>query len=253
MKNNFILVTKEPCWGDRLDTAVCFYGGIMKKIKFLIYIIMVCLCLSGCAKEISYTGKAEIEKARSLHTGLESARITMTDNISGEVIQEIEYLFVGEVMTYMYTGRDGETTYHEYNNGTELNFITLPEQTEWSFFSKGDENYYSYSKASRHYFADGEQLFSVYPTAISTVTAVDENEGGKHYSYTYSTAALKDYEAFKGMDDITSFNMSYVLDSDGYCTEFTNMYTMDGVDYSYTVEISRMNEIEKVERVSLDK
>lgn len=224
----------------------------MKRIKkSLIYIIIVCLTLCGCQKTPDYTGKADIEKARSLHTELESAKITMTDDITGEVIQEIEYLFVGEVMTYMYMGKEGETTYYEYNNGTELNFITLPEEKEWNFTAKGSDGYYTYSKASRHYFADGAQLFAVYPTAISAVTEVDEDNGGKSYVYIYNTASLKDYGAFEGMGDIAIFTMTYSLNPDGYCTRFTNTYTMDEVDYSYTVEISEMNGLEKVERTEV--
>lgn len=223
----------------------------MKRIKkTLIYIIIVCFNLCGCKKTVDYTGKADIEKARSLHTELESAKITMTDDITGEVIQEIEYLFIGEAMTYMYMGKEGETTYYEYNNGTELNFIKLPEETEWRFTSKGNEDYYSYSKASRHYFADGAQLFAVYPTAISD-TSVNEDGDGKRYVYTYDTAALKDYVAFEGMGDITSFTMTYNLNSEGFCTEFTNAYVMDEINYSYTVEISEMNEIDKIERTEI--
>ena len=211
---------------------------------------MVCLCVCGCNNVPEYTGKDDIENARSLHTELESAKITMTDNITGEVIQEIEYLFVGDVMTYMYMGKDGEKTYYEYNNGTELNYTTLPDETEWSFIAKGDEGYYTYSKASRHYFTDGEQLFSVYPTAIFEVIP-SESENGSVYSFTYTAETLKDYESFKGMGDIEMFTMQYCLNNEGYCTEFTNSYTMDGISYSYTVEISKMNEIEKIERTQL--
>lgn len=213
--------------------------------------LITCLCISGCSKTPEYTGKTDIEKARSLHTGLESAKLTMTDNISGEAIQEIEYLFVGEVMTYMYMGKAGGKTYYEYNNGTELDFVTLPDEKEWSFVAKGSEGYYTYSKLSRHYFADGDQLFAVYPTAISDVVLTEGEDGSKTYAYMYNAEALKDYEAFEGMGDIAIFTMTYNLDSDGYCTRFTNDYTMDDINYSYTVEISEMNGIEKIERTEV--
>ena len=53
------------------------------------------------------------------------------------------------------------------------------------------------------------------------------------------------------MGDIAIFTMTYNLDSDGYCTRFTNDYTMDNINYSYTVEISEMNGIEKIERTEV--
>ncbi len=223
----------------------------MKKTSLFIYIIIVCLSLCGCAKQIDYIGKADIEKARELHTGLESAHITVTDEISGEVIQEIVYKYEGEVMTYMYTGRDGETTYYEYNNGTELNMMTKPEQSEWSFVAKGDENYYSYSKSAPHYFADGEQLFATYPTAVSDVSTIEYEEGGRCHVYMYDDAKLMELDSFKNMGTISDFDMSYELDENGYCTEIENIYTIDGIHYHYAIGISEMNGIEKVERTEI--
>lgn len=222
---------------------------MMKKIRSLIYIIIVCL-MCGCAGTADYTGRSDIEKARKLHSGLEGAKITMTDNTTSEIIQEISYVFVGEVMTYMYHGEQDGKSYYEFNNGTELDYITLPDETEWSFCSRGDENYYSYSRTAPHYFADGKQLFATYSNAISTATSVSEDDGDTVYTYTYNGGGLADYNLFEGTAP-SDFIMSYRLNEDGYCTEFRNMYTLDGTRYDYTVTISEMNAIEKVERTEV--
>ncbi len=223
----------------------------MKKTSLFIYIIIVCLSLCGCANEIDYTGKSDIEKARKLHTELDSATVRVTDKISGTVVQEIEYKYVGEVMTYMYTGRADGVTYYEYNNGTELNMMTQPGQTEWSFVAKGDENYYSYSKSAPHYFADGEQLFATYPTAISSVSVTDYDEGGKCYVYMYNVETLKKLDSFKNMGDISQFIMNYEINSDGYCIEIENQYAMDGVEYHYVTEILDMNGYSEIARAEI--
>lgn len=222
----------------------------MKK-AFSIYIIIVCLILCGCSGTPDYTGKADIEKARRLHTELESSRVTVTDRISGEVMQEIEYKYAGEVMTYMYTGRADGVTYYEYNNGTELNMITIPEETEWSFIAKGDENFYSYSRSAPHYFANGELLFATYPTAISDASVVQREDGGKTYAYMYDAEELEKLSSFGNMGDITEFIMSYELDNNGYCKEISNSYTCDGEKYDFVIEISELNGIEEIIRTEI--
>lgn len=213
----------------------------MKKIKALIYIIIVCVSLCGCTAEANYTGKSDIERARKLHTQLDSAKITVTDNISGEVVQQITYSYSGEVMTYMYMARDGEQTYYEYNNGTELDFITLPEGKEWSYYPKGSEEYYGYSRTQPHYFADGERLFAVYGDAVSGCSTTDWGEGGRSFVYYYNIIDLGKYDSLSISGEITDFSMSYRLNGDGYCESFSNMYTIDGTECSYTITVDDMN------------
>lgn len=206
----------------------------MKKILFLmIFFLLFC---AGCAGT-EYDGRAEIERARELHTGRAGASVTMTDDRTGEVVQKLDYLFVGEVMTYMYMGEADGTRYYEFNNGTELNTVTLPDETEWSFIAKGSEGYYSYSKASRHYYADGARLFAVYEAAIDGT-----ERSGNTIRFSYDEAKLSEYAAFAEMGGISDFSMSYSFDEAGYCTKFINAYTMDGTAYSYTVTIEGRDE-----------
>lgn len=204
--------------------------------KTLLAALFFLLFCAGCASA-DYDGRVELERARALHTARDGATVTMTDDRTGEVVQKLDYLFVGEVMTYMYMGAQDGTRYYEFNNGTELNTVTLPDETEWSFLAKGSEGYYSYSKASRHYYADGVRLFAVYEAAVD---GTERSENTIRFSY--DEAKLSEYAAFAEMGELSDFSMSYTFDEAGYCTEFTNAYTMDGTAYSYTVTIEGRDE-----------
>ena len=210
------------------------------------------LLLCGCAQTVDYDGKEEIEKARGLHTGLESASVSLTGGQNGgeDVTQEITYRFAGEVMQYLYHGTQKQSDgivkeYYEFNNGTEIDFIDLPEDTEWDYYAKGSDGFYSYSKASRHYFADGAQLFSVYEGAI-----IETKRDGNTLTFIYDPRALVQYESFRGID-ITDFMMMYQFDDEGYCTAFSNSYTVDGDVYDYNVTIADMNSVGEIKRPEL--
>lgn len=223
----------------------------MKKIQSLIYIIIVCLSLCSCGHKVNnYDGKELLDKAAKLHTGLESAHIIVRDNLSMETVQEISYRFEGEVMQYMYVGYDSETgrTYCEYNNGTELNYITLPEETKWSFIAKGSEGYYTYSKASRHYFADGAQLFADYEGAVST-SFVTEDYWTRTLHIDYDVTKLSQYSALAAYGEFSDFDIMAAFDADGYCYCFDNVYTTaDGTKSSYSVLINPRDEQLPIER-----
>lgn len=223
----------------------------MKKILGTGLLSMI-LLLCGCTGTVDYDGKSEIEKARVLHTGLESASVSLTGGQNGgeDVTQEITYRFAGEVMQYLYHGTqkqaDGTVKeYYEFNNGTEIDFIDLPEDTEWNYYAKGSEDFYSYSKTSRHYFADGTQLFSVYEGAVT-----ETKRDGNTLTFIYNPSALIQYESFRGID-ITDFTMTYEFNNDGYCTSFSNTYTVDGDVYNYNVVITDMNAVDEVKRPEL--
>ena len=226
----------------------------MKKVLSLIYIIIVCLGVSACsAKEYNYEGKELIDRAAENHTALEGAYILVNDHISSEAVQSIEYQFQGEVLTYMYSAHIDGKDYYEYNNGTELNFITLPDETEWSFYAKGDENYYSYSKASRHYFTDGAQLFADYEAAVSA-SEIKETETGTYITLSYDLEKLKQYSAFAGYDGLTDFSVLFFIDNaSGNCIRYDSKYTLsDGTEEWYIMHIYERSESGAVQRTEIE-
>lgn len=233
-----------------------FFGDIMKKIKSLIYIIIVCLSLCSCGqKTVYYDGKELIDKAAEIHTSYESASVSVSEGLAlsaSDTLQYIEYRFEGDVMQYMYYANVDGKSYYEFNNGTELNYITLPDETEWSFAAKGSEGYYSYSKVSRHYFADGAQLFTDYEGAVSD-SEIIEKDGQTIIKLSYDLEKLKQYSALKEYGEFTDFSMTFYINNElGCCTMFTNEYTLaDGTDHAYTVLAFRRNEALPIERGDL--
>lgn len=225
---------------------------MMKKIKSLIYIIIVCLGLGSCGQKVNnYEGKELIDRAAEIHTSYESASVSVSEG--GETAQYIEYRFEGEVMQYMYYAHIDGKSYYEFNNGTELNYITLPDETQWSFSAKGSKDYYSYSRASRHYFADGAQLFTDYEGAVSD-SEITEKDGQTVIKLSYDLEKLKQYSALKEYGEFADFSMTFYINNKlGCCTMFTNNYTLtDGTSHSYTVMAFRRNEDLPIERVGLE-
>ena len=215
---------------------------------------MVCLCVCGCSqKEHYYEGKELIDRAAEIHTGYESVSVTISDDITNEVLQSIEYRFEGEVMQYMYSAHIDGKDYYEYNNGTELNYITLPDETEWSFAAKGTEGYYTYSKASRHYFADGAQLFTDYEAAVSSSEINDTGEQ-MIVMLSYDTDKLSEYAALKEYGEFKDFTMIFYIDKDeGNCIQFRNDYTLaDGISCSYWVRMFERDADEPVKRTEIE-
>jgi len=229
----------------------------MKKIKSLIYIIIVCLGLCSCGQQANnYEGKELIDRAAEIHTSFESATVSISEGKpfgSSETLQYIEYRFEGDVMQYMYWARIDGKAYLEFNNGTELNYINIPDETQWSFAAKGSEDYYSYSRTSRHYFADGAQLFTDYEGAVSD-SEVTEKDGQTIIKLSYDLEKLKQYSALKEYGEFTDFTMTFYINNElGCCTMFTNDYTLkDGTSHTYTVLAFRRNESLPIERLELE-
>ncbi len=208
--------------------------------------------MCGCArKEYNYEGKELIDKAAQLHTEFESAGVSVySDDLTDK--QMIMYRFEGEVMQYMYSAQIDGKTYYEFNNGTELNCITLPDETEWSFTAKGSEDYYSYSKASRHYFADGAQLFTDYEAAVSG-SEITESDDAINIRLNYDLEKLSQYSALAEYE-FTDFSMDFfILKEDGRCTSFRNKYTLaDGTSHTYQVNMRERDVNEPIERIEIE-
>ncbi len=243
--------------GYALCTALTFYGGFMKRFRslkyllFIIYIIIV-YSLCGCSTPVNYEGKAMVDKAAALHTEKESATVVVTDNLTGKAVQRIEYRFVGDVMQYMYTGEMDGKTYYEFNNGTELNFITIPDESEWSFTSKGNEDYYNYSRASRHYFADGAQLFNDYEAAVSE-SLVRQFYDVDVVTLKYDLGKLSSYSSLASYGSFTEFLVEFNIDREtGECKRIRNKFTTESGETSdYIVILLPREASAEIKRVEI--
>lgn len=226
-----------------------------RKLRYYIlsiYIIIV-YALCGCSNTANYEGKDLVDKAAAMHTEKESATLVVMDNLTGKSVQRIEYRFVGDVMQYMYMGELEGKTYYEFNNGTELNYITIPDETEWSFTSKGKEDFYNYSRMSRHYFADGAQLFNDYEGAVK------EAKLNRFYDVdilklTYDLDKLGQYSALSQQGKFSDFIVEFNLDHEtGECKRIRTKYTLENGEKSdYTVIFLPREATEEIIRTEIN-
>ena len=225
----------------------------MSKLRKLlpVYIIMVCCVavLSGCSIMGSYEGKDLVDRAKKLHTELEAAHIQVEDVTGGhnsdrKIVQEIWYRFQGDVMQYMYIGRDFETgeEYYEFNNGTELDTWHTGDAA-WSFAARGSEGFYNYSRAKRHYFADGELLFDDHAADVT----------GSEVTYPFETPLVRlTYDADKiarspGMEGVTEYEQYYTITDDGTCW-LEVYYTQNGEKRDYNTIVLYQDPAAPIER-----
>ena len=232
----------------------------MKKINHL-YIIIVCcvVALAGCSGG-SYEGKELVDRTKKLHTELEAAHIIVEDISEGryaneQPVQEIWYRFVGDVMQYMYIGRDLETgeEYYEFNNGTELDTWHTGD-TEWTGVAKGSEGYYSYSRAKRHYFADGELLLNDYAAAVSSSEIHDEPSTCATCAATvvhieYDDDKLAQYGSMAGITGLVQEYRYYDSGDLGFMEDFVTGYIKDGAQYKYLTQIYQTDPAAPIDRV----
>ena len=205
--------------------------------------------LSGCSS-VSYEGKDLVDKAKQIHTELEAAHITVSDNNTGDVLQEITYRFEGDVMQYMYIGRDTETgeEYYEFNNGTELDTWHTG-NSGWTAVAKGSEGFYNYSRAKRHYFADGALLLNDYPSAVVSSEVHNEAGGGKTIRLRYDDDRLYRYQS---LGDVTGMEQTYMINNTpgepGYMTLQVS-YTRDGDTFEYRIVRTQTDPSAPIERI----
>ena len=227
----------------------------MKKMKRLmpLYIIMVCciISLAGCGGA-NYDGKNLVDRAKKIHTEHDAAHITVSDRTTYEVLQEIKYRFEGDVMQYMYIGRDAETgeEYYEFNSGNELDTWKTGDYG-WTAAARGSEGYYNYSRAKRHYFADGELLLNDYPSAVKSAEIRNEAGGFKRVCLQYDDSSIAQYEQMSG---VTGYREEFGIDTsilDGQCVNMLVTYQKDGREYSYEIDIEYCDPAEPIKRAGL--
>lgn len=209
---------------------------------------MVCcvIALAGCGAPGSYDGKDLVDRAKKLHTELEAAHITVTDEITGTVVQEITYRFAGDIMQYMYIGRDPETgeEYYEFNNGTELDTWHTGD-TAWSFAAKGSEGFYNYSRAKRHYFADGDQLLDDHAAALESAELKYYKDVVPDVILTYKADEISRSPSMEG---VTEYEQIYVFGDDEKCFTLEVCYTQNERKYDYATMIFYQDPSAPIER-----
>lgn len=199
------------------------------------------MMLCSCGIQPSVEGDDLINKAREDYKSLDSAKVVMTNEDTGEVEQTFVFKYdEKDILLFSYEGRNGSDVYAQYNNGVE-NFTY--EEGEYEYHQKGDEDFVAYTRDMTHPQAD-EGLIIFQPSAVKTAEVKTKN-GVTHVSHKYDIEKL-------GVDESTkAFSADYYFDDKDTLLYFVESSTIvtDGEekDYNYKVEITEKNTVDKVE------
>lgn len=200
----------------------------------------VCLFCSSCG-EPELRHDELVNKAREAYADLDSAKVVITNEDTGEIEQEFTFKYdEKDVLTFSYYGKYNGDEYAQYNSGLES--FTY-DNGEYTHAVKGDKDFNQYTRKAKHPQADeGMLMFS--PKAVSGVSDMTDSEGAVTVTYSYDVSKLGE-----DIDEIgaTSFSTTYYFDKDGGLEYFTeNTQTKDG-SYNYRVEITEKNSVDKIE------
>lgn len=228
----------------------------MKKV-FFIAAIMGALLLCGCSEKPE--GYDSVKRAKELFEELDSARVIMEDVSAGEQLMEFTfYINKDDEMIFSYRGKSSESgggsgEEYGYSNGAEFYYKTADSET-WEVIGPADENYYYniYTRAYRYPYARGS-IFFLDGTSVESVS-MSETQGGTEIVYTYDPEKLNSY-AVGLLDNVSSFSeltAAYLIDENGYITEFTEKGTVTDTDGSEStvdlrITVDKMNEIYEIE------
>ena len=196
--------------------------------------------LSACANEPELEGSELILDARKAYAELDSAKVTMTNEETGEVDQEFTFMYdEKDVCVFSYYGKNGDDVYAQYNNGVEdMKF----ENGKYSHTVRGDRDFNQYTRSARHPQAD-EGLLVYSPTAVKKA---DKSEKDGEISVRYEYDLAKMGAQIEGVD-ATGFETEFRFTKDGELLWFTETTLSKDKNYSYKIEITDRNSVEKVE------
>lgn len=196
-------------------------------------------------------GADDIKNARKLYEKLDSARLTMTDNSTGENLMDFSFYINGDnEMIFEYVSpQSGD---HAYSDGKQFYYKT---DGKWTAITPEDESYIHniYNREYRYPYARGS-VFFMNADAVSEAT-VEEQNGGKTITYVYDCEKLNK-KAVKDLENVSEFSALtcvYSINADGLITRFTEKGAVTDAegkasDVDITLEVSEVNKIKFIER-----
>ncbi|MBR5121189.1 MAG: hypothetical protein IKU89_01430 [Oscillospiraceae bacterium] len=216
----------------------------MKKALIIIIVSILAFSFCGCQSSEPVAGEDLILAARGYYKELDSARVDIINDSTGESEQIFIYKYDEKgAMTYCYVSKvDGEEFY-QYNNGYEQ---FTRHNGEYSVLSKGDKDFVYYTKDTPHAYA-GEGLIAFYKKAVS-------DEGSFIASDDRAIVVCHQYDVSKmeGVDaSVASFKVEYFFDATGrllYFRQTSGVKDEEGAItlHSYTIYITEENSVKRV-------
>lgn len=195
-------------------------------------------------------GFNDIKKARDKYESLDSARLTMTDLSTGEVLMTFCFYINGD--NEMILDYDSpQTGEHAYSDGKQYCYRS---EGEWTTITPADEEYIHniFNRKYRYPYARGT-VFFLDGTAVSEASVTEEN-GGKTVTYVYDADKLNSGSA-KGLDNVSEFSeltCTYTIDESGLITRFTEKGKLTDADgavseVNIALEVSDVNNVKVIE------
>lgn len=214
---------------------------------------LLLLCSCGVPAE-PLPGEDLIVAAREWYTSLDSAKVEIMSNKTGDTEQTFIFKYDEKgIMTYSYVGTGDGICLEQYNNGREQ---FTNDNGEISVLESSDLNFTAYSRDVPYPMAD-EGLILFYKAGVipeesyvRTAVMLDHPNGIEvHYEYDVTKIASQ----YSGEGELTAFSTDYIFEADGtlmYFRENTEIL-LDGETtlHEYTVYISECNSVDRVENV----
>ncbi|MCD7846485.1 MAG: hypothetical protein LUG49_00395 [Oscillospiraceae bacterium] len=214
-----------------------------KRLMAVMMAAVMALSLTACGDDYVVAGEDYILAARAAYVELDSARVDVINDNTGESEQIFIYKYDEKgLMTYSYYAVSGDTTIAQYNNGYEQ---YTEENGVVSYLDTGDASFTSYSKDVPYPLAD-EGLIVFYKKAVNTETSyIATNELASEVCHYYDISKISGVDTADGM---TGFKVLYYFDADGnllFLREVTEVTNDDGsiTEYSYSIYITQQNEV----------
>ena len=211
---------------------------------------MAIVLLTGCASTPEAYG--EIKKAKELYEALDSARVLMNDNVTGDPLMEFSF-YINKKDEMIFSYESFENGDRAYSDGMQF-FYRSDGDEGWFAITPKDESYiYNvYNRKYRYPYARGG-LFFLDGTSVSSAEIVQDGDDTV-ITYVYDSEKLNDYAVSK-LDDVSEFielTCVYCINSDGYITEFTEKGELKNAEgtlgkLNITYYIMEMNGINSIE------
>lgn len=219
---------------------------MFKKAFALLMAVITTMTLAGCSGEAPVAGEEYILAARKAYRELDSARVDIINDDTGESEQIFIYKYdEKDMMTYSYLGKSETERIAQYNNGYEQ---YTEENGEITLLTTADLGFTSYTRDIPYPYAD-EVLILFYKQAVDNeLSYIAQNETAIEVCHVYDVSKLANADIDSRA---TGFRVIYYFDGEGnllFLKEITDMTLDNGTQktYSYSVYITQRNEIEKV-------
>lgn len=208
----------------------------------------VCGLFCSCFAQQDKAGGELIKAAREEYCALDSAKVVMTNENTGEVEQTFMFKYdEKDVLMFSYYGKSENSEYAQYNNGAEC--FTY-DNGEYTHSVKGDDDFVKYTRASTHPQAD-EGLLIYEPGYIVSDSTKENDDGTTEYTHVYDEEKIG-AEVEDG--EVTGFTVTYVFDENDDLLYFVETTTAkeDGKEatYPYRVDITEKNAVGTVENTT---